>query len=430
MLNNYREALRNTAVGAVIEKELFAELLNLNRTHEPTSDGSNIAIVGGELFNKGAQAMTFTVVDQLTERHPDKDIYLLSGSDYRRDQEEKEQYEFNFLPWGSEIQLSLLSSTLDNLNTNTYSTAQKERVHDMLSDCAGLVDINGYALSSQQGFSMSFVYLTNIITAKKFDIPMYLFPQSIGPFDYPVPQQQLFNPLLKVYLGYPEIVCPRENAGVEALTPYTRHNVQREFDIVLQHGEYDLDNIYRSEPDLREFDVPPGSVGIVPNSNVFERTNPDEIYELYEQAIEWLLDEGKTMYIFQHAEGDLDHCREIVSRFRDESDVTLIEKELNAIELEGLIEQMDFLIASRYHSIIHAYKNAVPAIVIGWAVKYEELLDEFEQSEFFFEGREDIEQDEFMSSLSKLNKTYATASETIEEKVRGIRKTNLFDLVE
>ena len=38
----------------------------------------NIIITGGELFNKGAQAMTFVTVNELKKRFPDHQIYLLS----------------------------------------------------------------------------------------------------------------------------------------------------------------------------------------------------------------------------------------------------------------------------------------------------------------------------------------------------------------
>jgi colanic acid/amylovoran biosynthesis protein len=255
---------------------------------------------------------------------------------------------------------------------------------------------------------------------------MYVLPQSIGPFDYPRPQKLFLNPLLRLYLSYPEVICPREQAGVESLAPYTRQNVQKEFDIVLQNQEYDLANIYHVKPELKQKDIDTGAVGIVPNSQVFERSDPEDLYALYEAALNELLSEDRTVYIFRHSEEDADICRKISKKFEGEENVILLDDDLNAIELERIISQLDFLIASRYHSIIHAYKNSVPVIAIGWAVKYRELLNEFQQSKYFFEGREEINDSEFVRVVSEMVKECESESDTIEQKLLEIQQEDLF----
>jgi polysaccharide pyruvyl transferase WcaK-like protein len=426
MSSHYRKFTRNISLASVVETELLSEVLSPS-AEEFHAAGNNIAIVGGELFNKGAQAMTFTVVDQLSRRYPEKEVYLLSGRDYERSENAKSRYNFQILPWGPEIALSVLSPKLNIANTTKFENTESEEVQTVLSECTFLIDINGYALSAQQGFSASFTYLTNIIIAKKYEIPMYVLPQSIGPFDYPLPKRMVLNPLLKTYLSYPEIICPREEAGVESLSPYTRHNVKREFDILLQQDEYDLQNIYAGQPELRRLDIEPDAVGIVPNSKVFERAPHDALYSLYEEAIEALLSEDRTVYILRHSVEDLNLCQRIKERFPEEESVVLIEDELNAIELEHVIEQFDFLIASRYHSIVHAYKNTVPVIAIGWAVKYKELLNEFEQSQYFFEGRETIEPAKFRSAVERLSLRHDAESSEIQEKLHDIQKDDLFE---
>ena len=59
----------------------------------------NIIITGGELFNKGAQAMTFVTVSELKKRFPNHKIILLSEMDKRRPKEEKAKYAFDFMGW-------------------------------------------------------------------------------------------------------------------------------------------------------------------------------------------------------------------------------------------------------------------------------------------------------------------------------------------
>lgn len=422
MSSGYRNTTRNASLVAAVESRLLSDLVFAGSGKAEYGDGDSIAIVGGELFNKGAQAMTFTVVDQMTKRYPEKEIYLLSGRDYERDSEEKAQYEFEILPWGPEVQLSLLSPGLDAANTKQFPKRDREKVRSVLADCAMLIDINGFALSSQMGSKVSFTYLVNILLAKEYDIPMFILPQSIGPFDYPVGVKQALNPLMQTYLTYPEVVCPREQAGVEALAPYTRSNVQREFDIVLQTEGYDLDNVYETEPDFEYKSLNTDAVGIVPNSKVFDRADNEEIYSLYEAAIDKLLDADKTVYVFRHSAEDLDHCRNIKSRFSETEEVQLFEEDFDAPELEHIIEYCDFLIASRYHSIVHAYKHAVPVIAIGWAVKYRELLQEFNQSAYFFEGRKEIDGGLFVDIVERMTDEWMMESDTINKKVDYLQK--------
>jgi len=427
MCSNYRKSTRNASLVATVESRFVSDLVFSGRGQAEYGDGDSIAIVGGELFNKGAQAMTFTVVDQMTKRYPKKDVYLLSGRDYERNHKEKEQYDFEILPWGPEVQLSLLSPGLDVVNTNQFSKRDLEKVRSVFADCGMLIDINGFRLSSQIGSNGSFTYLVNILLAKEYDIPMYILPQSIGPFDYPTKVKPLLNPLMQMYLPYPEVVCPREHAGVDALAPYTRSNVQREFDIVLQTEGYNLNNIYATEPGFEYKELKSDAVGIVPNSKVFDRTDDEAVYSLYEEAIDELFNADKTVYVFRHSVEDLDHCRNIKDRFSGIDSVQLFEEDFDAPELEHIIEQCDFLIASRYHSIVHAYKHAVPVVAIGWAVKYKELLNKFEQSAYFFEGREQIDSSAFVGAVDRISEQWENESEIIKNNLNKITEKNLFD---
>ena len=59
----------------------------------------NIIITGGELFNKGAQAMTFVAVNELRRLFPEHEIFLLSEMDYARPEHEKMGYNFRFMGW-------------------------------------------------------------------------------------------------------------------------------------------------------------------------------------------------------------------------------------------------------------------------------------------------------------------------------------------
>ncbi|WP_096393409.1 polysaccharide pyruvyl transferase family protein [Halorubrum trapanicum] len=424
-----RDVVRNISLVSSAEARALYDRLTSDDHSGTRDDGSSILISGGELFNKGAQAMTYTVVDEISRRYPNKRVYLLSEQDYLRDPAEKDAYTFEILPWDSEIQLSLLAPYANLTNTQSHPTEVHRSVRNAFEDCRMILDINGYALSSQMGARMSFSYLTTVLLARMYSVPMYILPQSIGPFDYSLPMRLLLDPLMRTYLPYPKMICPREEDGVRALEPYTRANVRREFDIVLQGGEYDLENIYVTDRGIEVRTLPDDAVGIVPNSKVFERTSNELFYAMYEQLIDCLLELDKEVYVLRHSTEDLELCKAICEPFTRVNAVHMLDDDFDAPELEALIAQFEYMIASRYHSIVHGYKHGVPVVAIGWAVKYDELLRRFDQSQYFFDVRDGLDVQRLTDAVVRMDRNSGTESAGIASTAESIKERALFDNV-
>jgi coenzyme F420-reducing hydrogenase beta subunit/polysaccharide pyruvyl transferase WcaK-like protein len=391
------------------------------------SSTGNIVIVGGELYNKGAQAMTFTVVDQMKRKYPNKNIYLFSALDHKR--EGTDIYSFNILPWHLDIKIYLLVPWIKKFFAyyNEYDSTLKE-IDNIINNADCIIDISGYALSSQWGFFSSINYLLNIIISKNYLKPFYIFPQSISPFNYSTIGKMLLYPLMFVYLKYPKKIFTREKEGLESVYKFTNQNIELSPDIVLHNKEYDLNNIYKKKITLNEVIIKKNSVGIIPNKRVIERSDSEKIYSMYISLINELLIKNKTIYILRHSYEDLEVCEYIKNFFIDNKNVILISNDFNAFELENVIKNFDFLIASRYHSIIHSYKNGVPALVIGWANKYYELLKNFNQLDYFFDIRNNINADEIINSLNIMIKNREHEVNNIKNKIDSIAKNNIFQV--
>jgi coenzyme F420-reducing hydrogenase beta subunit len=421
-----RTAGKIMIVGIIIGEGLFIYWHGRRGSISRKITTGNVIIVGGELFNKGAQAMTFTVVDQIKRSFPDKNIYLFSTQDFSRTDEEKGIYNFIILPYDLGTKIRLLSP-LGKLFNSEYKYLEA-RIKEVIKNTDFFVDISGYALSSQWGWFPSLNYLLKIIIAKKYSIQYYIFPQSIGPFDYPLKYEILLYPLMKLYLKYPKRIFPREKEGLICVHKFTKKNVEKDYDIVLQSKGYNLANIYTREVRFKDIKIESNSVGIIPNLRVIERAKPDEIYSVYNSLINRLIDAEKRVYILRHSYEDLEGCEKIKNCFPDTKSVRLIPDDLNAIELENIIKQFDFIIASRYHSIVHSYKNGVPALVIGWATKYFELLKNFDQLDYFFDVRNKIDRDEINSKLNKLIKNWGYEKEKITDKMNSLSRENIFNI--
>lgn len=418
-------AIYGTMLALIIIKDLFIYPLTKKK-----QNFNNVIIVGADLFNKGAQAMTFTVVDQIKRRFQDKDIYLFSTRDFNRDEKEKNIYDFNILPWDSKSKLWLLYSgnKLFKKDNHKYNYI-KDNIKEIIKDAGFFIDISGYALSSQWGWFGSVNYLLNIIIAKNYSIPYYIFPQSIGPFNYSLKYKIFLYPLLKIYLKYPKRIFPREKEGLECVYKFRGKNVEKNYDIVLQNQGYNLANIFKKKNNLKDIKIRDNSIGIIPNLRVVERINSEEIYSIYKLIIKKLINSKKIVYILRHSFEDLVICEKIKKFFSNNKNVILISDDLNAIELENIIKQFNFVIASRYHSIIHSYKNGVPALVIGWATKYFELLKDFGQLDYFFDCRDGMNIDEMGDKIDKLVKNYKYENKKIIYKINSMQKENIFDIL-
>lgn len=391
--------------------------------------GQNIIILGGQLFNKGAQAMTFTVVDQMRRMFVDSDIYLFSANDFDRPDEEKSLYTFKFLPYDLRTKLQVsgnFSNLLSRYNKYGYLAGQ---IREVVKNAKFFVDISGYALSSQMSLLVSVKYLLNIMIAENSSVPFYIFPQSIGPFNYPFVYKIFLYPLMKLCLRYPQQIFVREEQGLNCVKKFTRKNVKKSFDIVLQARDYNLSNIYAQQMQFRNIAIKPDSVGIIPNAmRVVERNRVDKIYLVYKRLIDRLIEAQKTVYIIRHAYEDLQICEDIKGLFPSADNVILIADEFSAIELKNIVKQFDFVIASRYHALVYSFKNAIPTIVIGWAEKYRELLSEFGQLDYLFDVRDEIDIDNTIKALERMMLNYKNEKEKIAEKMKTVGKENIFEL--
>jgi polysaccharide pyruvyl transferase WcaK-like protein len=388
---------------------------------------NNVIILGGGLSNKGAQAMTFTAVDQIKRRFPDKDIYLFSTEDFERPETVKALYTFDFMPWTPKGRIKLLLGSWTK-DRSKHACKHKE-IQDVLQNTCFIIDISGYVLSSQWPFSASLGYLINILIAKKYSIPFYVFPQSFGPFDYPWQQKLILYPLLKICLRYPKKIFMRETAAFEYAQKFTKSNVEQSHDIVLQNTEYHLSNIYSKEMSFKNVPIVPNSVGVIPSVRVAEKVNPNLFFDAYQSMIQLLVGNGVTVYILRHSQEDLKICMDIKDLFHKDEQVKLIQDDLNAIELENLLEQFDFVIASRYHAIIHSYKKGVPVLIIGWARKYSELVREFGQTEYYFDCKAGIDSDELKAGLNRMINNRASEKQKIMSKAQSISHKNIFDIL-
>ncbi len=393
-----------------------------------------VLVTGGQLFNKGAQAMTFIVVDAIAKRFPNLTVIIVSEKDNKRSEQEKGNYKFRIIapPIIGKVDNILLTQDITrrvclnigrNQNLNAFC--------QILKESACMIDISGYALGSNWGVSSAVYYCNMIGLAKSMHVPVYLFPQSFGPFDFKGARGKYTISVLKRILQYPKVIMARECEGRDDLIDnFMLKNVIKTPDMVLLDRGIDLSNVYKEVPTVKEFDILPSSIGIVPNSQNLKYGNKDEINNLYETMIKKLISQGRHIYLIFHSAEDRALCKDIHKSFSNNENVIFIDYELTFIEFDKIVRKLDYVIASRFHSVVLSYKNNVPAIVLGWATKYKELAESVHQEKYVFDVRKNIENDVIMHALDDINNTYVSQSNIIKNELQNNRNIDLFDYLE
>lgn len=426
-INSFKRNINRVISKIIIPPLLYVEgyIHHIKRTRPPKyRNFNNIIIFNGKFFNEGAQAMSLIAIDQLKKRFPEKKIFHFSNNitDIEKNLKEKKKYKISIVLWTLDLKFVILRSLYKNIFKTSEFTNGRNKLLSIIRNASFIIDLSGFALSSQRGAYICRSYLLNLIIAKKFSIPIYLFPQSFGPFNFSLKDKLYLYPLLKWYLKYPNKIFPREKEGLSYLRMFTRNNIQKSYDVVLQHEFSNLSRIFQKNIKFKEFEIHSGSVGLIPNVNVIKLTSRDEIYLKYISIIKYLINLNKKVYLLSHSYHDLVICENLKKEFPDNENIILISEDLNSIELENIIKKFDFIIASRYHSIIQAYKNGVPSIVIGWASKYYELLKNFDQLDYHFDIRNNIEMNNFFSKINQMISNIENEKQKVIHKLNYIKK--------
>lgn len=389
----------------------------------------NIIITGGGMVNKGAQAMTLIAVHELRQRFPSHKIYLYSPVDMANTNLDRSKFNFEFTGWYpmkfARCQHNFLQRALCILRSRT-ELLEAESIY---RNTDLIVDISGYALGSDWNDKVCNNFLDILEFAHAFGIPVYLMPQSFGPFDFGKDHPGIDGRCRKL-LPACKAILAREQEGYDALvSTYGLSNVHLAPDLVLNNKGIDLANVFTEIPNMELPEIMPGSIAIVPNGRNLSVGNDQEVLELYRSAIACGLAQGKTVFLLHHATTDATICARLKESFADENRVILLDREFSCLQFNALVPQFDYLVASRFHSIVHAYKNGIPCVILGWAKKYEDLATQFDQQQYLFDVRSCVDRSALCAAMHCINETREAESRKIKAHLCTVQKENVFDIL-
>ena len=374
---------------------------------KPTARSMNLKrqflITGAQFENKGAQAMLYITIHEIRTRYPDAIIwYLPCNGNELYSEELQQKYDMIFLLDGNDIDA---------------------QVFEVVSMLFAIVDVSGYALSASWYCEN---YIRIIRMAYYYDVPLFLMPQSYGELDF-IEDVQVE---IKKALQAARVVYAREEKGFYAMKEtFQLDNIRLSKDLVLQSKGVVLENIYSKDIVLPTYEIEQKeTIAIVPNVRCYEWGNKQEILRVYKEIVEHLLENKKSIYIISHSD-DREICSDIYELFIGNPNVYLYQKEFDCIGYSQLIRNFQYVIGSRYHALVHALKESVPCISIGWADKYIELMNAFHQTDYVFDVRDKIDVGKILSAVRKMERCFKEESKIISSILPEFQKENCFDVL-
>ena len=87
------------------------------------------------------------------------------------------------------------------------------------------------------------------------------------------------------------------------------------------------------------------------------------------------------------------------------------------------------MIIGRFHGIVHAYKNNVPCLLLGWAVKYQDLAQLMYQARYIFDiTAPNVDVSDIFSAIDDMNSNLVLNKKILRERLAQVqRRSTCFD---
>jgi polysaccharide pyruvyl transferase WcaK-like protein len=359
-----------------------------------------IGIIGASISgNRGAEAMTITVIGELREKFPDAEFKIFSYYP-------KQDRNLVTQPY-----VDILSCTPASLVLRFFPFACLEwlvsrfgmhlpdrlltRVISVLRSCDVLVDISGVSFVGGREIFLPFNILT-IWPAMLLGVPVVKMAQALGPFKNPINRMTA-----KLFLPPCNHVFARGLTTEKHLQELNLKNVSRTTDVAfLCKPEYSLtsENEAKNEAVEKQLLALKASgkkiIALAPSSVVYKsslKVGKDYIQSLLDMISQFDQEEVYFLVLPQSnreisqksRNNDLNVLRTLRYRARMSLPDYLYQRmnwilwDVNTRSLRKLIDQCDLLMTSRFHAMIAGLSLGVPVLVIGWSHKYLETLADF-----------------------------------------------------
>lgn len=266
------------------------------------------------------------------------------------------------------------------------------------------------AINGGDGFSD--IYNTTAFLSRLYDtwiaikrnIPVFILPQTIGPFEFGSNRKiadEILRYAKKIYVRDDKFVSELQKMGLEY--------------------EKTKDLSFYMKPQPCDVEIVPGSIGInvsgLAYSNKFRTLSGQ--FDVYPEFIDRLITRfqelGKMIYLIPHsynylnpeyANDDMEACQIAYKRLKDKTNVFFINKDLNSPQVKYMISKMSFFIGTRMHANFAAIYTGVPLFGLAYSYKFEGAFRENGVYNDNVAMINNLKQEEIASVIDKIERFY------------------------
>jgi len=255
------------------------------------------------------------------------------------------------------------------------------RTYGVVSECevTAVLDASGFGYSDQWGVGGARLRAAEYRRLRDRGGRLVMLPQAFGPFRTPG-----FRRPMQSIVDCAEAVYARDTQSAAALRKMTGdHPVIREAP--------DFTCLIPGRPPSRADNLV-GGIAVIPNRRMIDKTHLQDpaVYEnLLHLAITVCRTDGRKVYLLNHeGPADADICERLSRRFEPRLHIFASDCPL---ETKGVIGTAAGVITSRFHGLVSALVQGVPAICTSWSHKYEAVLQDFERPHWLLRAAEEPE---------------------------------------
>lgn len=230
----------------------------------------------------------------------------------------------------------------------------------------GLIQSHGGILSTYA----TYYRIYHIILAQSFNKPVYIMPNSFGPFKGPGVKL-----MTKFALKRCKLVTVREKVSKEVIKKELGLDVNCYPDLAffLPNASVNKEEI------LNKYNLPNDKKLIAITMRPYRFPNSDDPKIAYEnfklemkKFVEWIYDQGHMAVIIEHTlaitshENDGDCIKDVIRNIDSKKYRIISNKNINCYGLKSIYGCCDYIVGTRFHSMIFSLSNMVPGIAISY----------------------------------------------------------------
>lgn len=273
---------------------------------------------------------------------------------------------------GDLVKSVLVNSKPDKSTFNFLLGNEEKETLNLIKECdAVFVKGGGFIHSSGKLTDIYTIYylLFHIVLAQRLNKPVYVMPNSFGGFKGYKVEQMVHDTLSKC-----EVVASRESISQKMLSDIgVESQLYPDLGFFLEKNEKQVNEVEA----LREKYHHRQLVGITARPYRFPNSeNPNEKYQTYVSNLvsfsKWLFENGFLPVFVDHTLSLTAHesdksCIDLITNQLPENEFVVVSNEkYNSRDLKAIYSKLDFVVGTRFHSVIFSLSEGVPSLAITY----------------------------------------------------------------